>query len=244
MDTGEEISGLKTGKNFTKISGDKLEVSDEQAQRTREKQRDYTTKMSGVTGLDLTNPPSVKAAKDYFQTMAKNGASTDQIQKEYQQYLETFYAHPGGVNWNGDREHAGKAGPEEAGRELRRSADRQGRSPADRLRRLLRTHGEHPRRPEAERKADVRDQTRRQPRPRPHGRVPARSGSAEGLRGGQPHHAATSTRSRSPSATIKSGGRDTKKEFLLRTHLKEKHPAIRGSYRYSDEFLNMEAVRE
>jgi hypothetical protein len=32
--------------------------------------------------------------------MANRGATPDQIKNEYNQYLKTFYHHPGGVDWN------------------------------------------------------------------------------------------------------------------------------------------------
>ena len=97
----KKINGYQTGSNYTKVVGDDLaNISDADAKKSREAQKDFTTKMSGITGTDVTNPPSVNAARAYFQGMADRGASQDQIKKEYGEYLKTFYRHPGGVDWN------------------------------------------------------------------------------------------------------------------------------------------------
>lgn len=99
-DTGNKIDAYKTGTNTTKISGDALaNISDAEADKSRKAQKDMTVKMSGIIGTDVSNPPSVKAARAYFQGLADRGASPDQIRKEYGQYLKTFYRHPGGVDW-------------------------------------------------------------------------------------------------------------------------------------------------
>ena len=83
-----------------RVDENDVAVSDEQAHASRAAQKDFTTKMSGVIGADVSNPPSVNAAKGYFRSLAKRGASQDQIQKEYGEYLNTFYKHPGeGLSW-------------------------------------------------------------------------------------------------------------------------------------------------
>ena len=56
--------------------------------------------MSGIIGTDIPNPPSVNASKNYFQQLANRGATPEQIKTEYQEYMKTFYQHPGGVNWD------------------------------------------------------------------------------------------------------------------------------------------------
>jgi hypothetical protein len=95
------VTGYKTGENYTKVIGDDLaNISDSDAMKSRQAQKDFTTKMSGIVGTDVPNPPSANAAKAYFQGMADRGASQDQIKKEYGDYLKTFYRHPGGVDWN------------------------------------------------------------------------------------------------------------------------------------------------
>ena len=95
------VNGYKTGSNYTKIIGDDLaNISDADAKKSRLAQKDFTTKMSGITGLDVPNPPSAKAAQSYFQGLADRGATPQQIKNEYGQYLKTFYRHPGGVDWN------------------------------------------------------------------------------------------------------------------------------------------------
>lgn len=100
-DSFKPINGYKTGSNYTKIIGDDLaNISDADANKSRQTQKDFTTKMSGITGTDVPNPPSAKAAQAYFQGMADRGASPQQIKKEYGEYLKTFYRHPGGVDWN------------------------------------------------------------------------------------------------------------------------------------------------
>lgn len=95
------VNAYQTGPNTTKIIGDDLaNISDADAEKSRKTQQDFCAKMSGLTGLDVPNPPSTKAARGYFQAMADRGASPDQIKSEYGQYLKTFYRHPGGVDWN------------------------------------------------------------------------------------------------------------------------------------------------
>jgi hypothetical protein len=101
-EAGEKWKEYKTGTNTTFIKdGSKLEnISDADAQKAREAQKNYCAKMSGIIGTDVPNPPSVNASKNYFQQLANRGASPDQIKNEYQQYMKTFYQHPGGVNWD------------------------------------------------------------------------------------------------------------------------------------------------
>jgi hypothetical protein len=84
-EANKQVNGYKTGDNYTKVIGDDL--------------ANISTKMSGIVGADVPNPPSAKAAKAYFQGMADRGATPDQIKKEYGEYLKTFYRHPGGVDW-------------------------------------------------------------------------------------------------------------------------------------------------
>jgi hypothetical protein len=100
-ESGKPVRGHQTGPNYTKVIGDDLaNISNTDAERSRQAQRDYTAKMSGVIGTDIPNPPSVKSARAYFQTLADRGASQAEIKSEYDQYLKTFYRHPGGVDWN------------------------------------------------------------------------------------------------------------------------------------------------
>ena len=100
-ENGQQVRGYDTGSNYTNVVGDKLtSITDAQAQQSRQTQRDFCTKMSGVIGADVANPPSVNAAKAYFQRMADRGASTQEIKGEYDAYLKTFYKHPGGVAWS------------------------------------------------------------------------------------------------------------------------------------------------
>ena len=101
-EAGEKWKEYKTGTNTTFIKdGSKLEnISDADAQKARQSQKDYCAKMSGIIGTDVPNPPSVNASKNYFQQLANRGATPDQIKNEYQDYLKTFYQHPGGVNWD------------------------------------------------------------------------------------------------------------------------------------------------
>lgn len=98
--SGAKVMGYQTGPNYTMVKGDGLEkITDAQAEASRDKQRDFCDKMSGVMGVDVQNPPSATAARGYLQTLADRGASTEQIKQEYDQFLKTFYAHPGGVSW-------------------------------------------------------------------------------------------------------------------------------------------------
>jgi hypothetical protein len=99
-DNGQSVTAYQTGGgNTTKVVGD-LKISDADASQARDAQKDFCTKMSARIGLDVANPPSVAAAKRYFQTMADGGASTSDIRREYDSYLKTFYRHPGGVDWS------------------------------------------------------------------------------------------------------------------------------------------------
>lgn len=97
---GQKVTGYKTGPNYTMVKGDALRISDADARASRKAQDEMCTKMSGVIGADVANPPSVNAAKGYFQALADRGASQDEIKSEYGKYLQTFYKHPGGVTWN------------------------------------------------------------------------------------------------------------------------------------------------
>ena len=99
---GEKWKEYKTGTNTTFIKdGSKLEnISDADAQKAREAQKNYCAKMSGIIGTDIPNPPSVNASKNYFQQLANRGATPEQIKSEYQEYMKTFYQHPGGVSWD------------------------------------------------------------------------------------------------------------------------------------------------
>lgn len=100
-DNGKDVRAYQTGPNITKVVGDDLaNTSDADALKSRQAQKDFATKMSGVTGLDVSNPPSVGAARAYFQGMADKGATPAELKREYGQYLQTFYKHPGGgVDW-------------------------------------------------------------------------------------------------------------------------------------------------
>jgi hypothetical protein len=113
-DNGNTVWKFQKGDkgNTTLVKGDQLQpitdaekasgkdgIGSTEARDAREAQKNYAAKMAGVTGVDVTNPPSLNAAKGYFQTLADRGASPKEIQSEYQQYLKTFYRHPGGVNW-------------------------------------------------------------------------------------------------------------------------------------------------
>jgi hypothetical protein len=97
---GDKWNAYKTGSNTTFIKNNGAAVSDADANKAREAQKDYCTKMSGIIGADISNPPSLKAAQNYFQTLANRGASPENIKKEYAEYLKTFYKHPGGVTWD------------------------------------------------------------------------------------------------------------------------------------------------
>lgn len=101
---GDAVSGggfaYKTGSNTTVVRNGNLDVSDADAQKSRDKQTELTTKMSSRIGLDVTNPPTPAAGKAYFQQLAKDGMAPAEIQKEYKNYLDTFYKHPGGVEWS------------------------------------------------------------------------------------------------------------------------------------------------
>lgn len=101
-EAGEKWKEYKTGTNTTFVKdGSKLEnISDADANKAREAQKNYCAKMSGIIGTDVPNPPSVNASKNYFQQLANRGATPDQIKNEYQEYMKTFYQHPGGVNWD------------------------------------------------------------------------------------------------------------------------------------------------
>ncbi len=100
-EAGEKWKEYKTGSNKTYIKNDALaKISNEEAGKARDAQKDFTAKMSGVIGTDIPNPPSMKAAQGYFQTLASRGASPDHIKREYGEYLKTFYRHPGGVTWD------------------------------------------------------------------------------------------------------------------------------------------------
>jgi hypothetical protein len=101
---GDKWKEFKTGTNKTYINekdGPPMgNISDADAQKARETQKNYCAKMSGIIGTDIPNPPSVNASKNYFQQLANRGATPDQIKNEYQEYMKTFYQHPGGVNWD------------------------------------------------------------------------------------------------------------------------------------------------
>ena len=99
-EAGDKWKEYKTGSNTTYVKNDGAAVSDSDANKARQAQKDYCAKMSGVIGADISNPPSLKAAQGYFQTLANRGASPEHVKKEYGEYLKTFYKHPGGVNWN------------------------------------------------------------------------------------------------------------------------------------------------
>ncbi|HSE41136.1 MAG TPA: hypothetical protein VLH08_10270 [Acidobacteriota bacterium] len=101
-EAGEKWKEYKTGNNKTYIKdGSELEkISDADANKAREAQKDYCAKMAGIIGTDIPNPPSVNASRNYFQQLANRGATPEQIKTEYQQYLKTFYRHPGGVTWD------------------------------------------------------------------------------------------------------------------------------------------------
>ncbi len=100
---GDKIPGglvVETGSNITRIKDGKLDVTHADAQKSRGAQTDFTAKMSGRIGQDVSNPPTAANAKAYFQQMAKDGATPAQIQSEYKSYMDTFYKHPGGgVEW-------------------------------------------------------------------------------------------------------------------------------------------------
>lgn len=102
-ENGTKVTAYKTGGNTTNVKEGNLQVSDDEAKKSRQAQKDYTAKMSGIIGADVSNPPSVNAAKGYFKTLAKRGASSKEIQAEYKDYLKTFYKHPGGVSWSGGK---------------------------------------------------------------------------------------------------------------------------------------------
>ncbi len=101
-EAGDKWKEYNTGTNKTFIKdGSKLEnISDADAQKARQSQKDYCTKMSGIIGTDIPNPPSINASKNYFQQLANRGATPEQIKNEYGEYMKTFYQHPGGVNWD------------------------------------------------------------------------------------------------------------------------------------------------
>ncbi|MCI0412026.1 hypothetical protein L0222_04395 [bacterium] len=99
-EAGDKWKEYKTGSNTTYIKNDAAAISNENASKARQAQKDYCSKMSGVIGTDIPNPPSLKAAKGYFQTLASRGASPEHIKKEYGEYLKTFFHHPGGVKWD------------------------------------------------------------------------------------------------------------------------------------------------
>jgi hypothetical protein len=103
-EAGDKWKEFKTGTNKTYINekdGPPLaNISDADAQKAREAQKNYCAKMSGIIGTDIPNPPSVNASKNYFQQLANRGATQEQIKNEYQEYMKTFYRHPGGVNWD------------------------------------------------------------------------------------------------------------------------------------------------
>ena len=100
-EVGDKWKEYKTGKNTTYVKNDALAgISDNEAKQSREAQKDLCTKMSGIIGTDVSNPPSVNAAKGYFQALANRGASPEQVKDEYGKYLKTFYRHPGGVSWD------------------------------------------------------------------------------------------------------------------------------------------------
>ena len=82
-EAGEKWKEYKTGTNTTFIKdGSKLEnISDADAQKARQSQKDYCTKMSGIIGTDIPNPPSINASKNYFQQLANRGATPEQIKK-------------------------------------------------------------------------------------------------------------------------------------------------------------------
>ncbi|MCI0444685.1 hypothetical protein L0244_26110 [bacterium] len=101
-EAGEKWKEYKAGTNTMFIKdGSKLEnISDADAQKARQSQKDYCAKMSGIIGTDVPNPPSVNASKNYFQQLANRGATPEQIKNEYGEYMKTFYQHPGGVKWD------------------------------------------------------------------------------------------------------------------------------------------------
>jgi hypothetical protein len=58
------VTGYKNGENYAKVFGDDLaNISDADAMKSRQAQKDFTTKMSGIVGTDVPNPPSANAAK-------------------------------------------------------------------------------------------------------------------------------------------------------------------------------------
>ncbi len=100
-DHGNAITAYQTGGNTTKVDTAKMaSITDADANAARGAQRDYCAKMTGVIGADVGNPPSVNAASGYFKTLAQNGAPPEQIKKEFAEYTQTFFKHPGaGVDW-------------------------------------------------------------------------------------------------------------------------------------------------
>jgi hypothetical protein len=241
--TNEMIEGAQTGRNYTKVSGNKLAVSDGAAREARQGQKDFTTKMSGVTGLDLTNPPSVKAAKSYFQTMASNGASQKQIQKEYGSYLDTFYKHPGGVSWNGTADKPGKLDPKNLDATFRdQPITKDGK-------RLINCAGY------AGLTENVLGGINEDGKPMfeiKHGGNPDHVVTGVFPRGGDPksgfvvdNHTTRNFNEVPVSNRDYAATRDpeSRKNYLLRTHLGEKHPAIRGGYTYGETLQNMQPVK-
>lgn len=64
-EAGDKWKEYKTGSNTTYIKNDGAAVSDADANKARQAQKDYCAKMSGVIGTDISNPPSLKAAQGY-----------------------------------------------------------------------------------------------------------------------------------------------------------------------------------
>ena len=233
--------GMQTGKNYTKLIDGNAPTSEAEAKKSRQAQTDYTTKMSGVTGLDLTNPPSVKAARTYFKTLAANGASQKHIQKEFQDYQKTFYKHAGGVNWNGTAEKGGKLDPKKLDESFKdqpiavdgkRLIDCEGY--AAMTENIL---------------GDLKQKNGKKMFDIKHGQSPEHVVTGVFPHGGDPRDGFVVDNDNSRNLReIPISEKDwratpnpeARKNWLLRTHLKQEHPDIQGNYKYGDTLPQME----
>lgn len=102
-DNGGKVHWYKTGDNWTKVPEGALDATVEQQKQTQANQQEQISKMqAAMPGTQISNPPTIQQAQQYFQKIAGKGtpAEVDNVKKELGNYLTNFYVHAGqGVDW-------------------------------------------------------------------------------------------------------------------------------------------------